>query len=87
MPMKSRTASVVRDTQETQITVKLNLDGDGRAKLASGVPFLDHMLDQIARHGLVDLEVKAQGDLHIDAHHTVEDIGITCRSTRRCRAW
>ena len=77
MPMKSRAASVVRDTQETQITVKLNLDGDGRAKLASGVPFLDHMLDQIARHGLVDLEVKAKGDLHIDAHHTVEDIGIT----------
>ncbi len=77
MPMKSRTVSVVRDTQETQITVKLSLDGTGRAKLASGVPFLDHMLDQIARHGLVDLEVKAQGDLHIDAHHTVEDIGIT----------
>ncbi len=77
MPMKSRAASVVRDTQETQITVKLNLDGTGRAKLASGVPFLDHMLDQIARHGLVDLEVKARGDLHIDAHHTVEDIGIT----------
>ena len=77
MPMKSRAAAVVRDTQETQITVKLNLDGAGRAKLASGVPFIDHMLDQIARHGLVNLEVKAQGDLHIDAHHTVEDIGIT----------
>ena len=77
MPMKSRAAGVVRDTQETQITVKLNLDGTGRAKLASGVPFLDHMLDQIARHGLVDLEIKARGDLHIDAHHTVEDIGIT----------
>ncbi len=77
MPMKSRSATVVRDTQETQITVKLNLDGAGRAKLASGIPFLDHMLDQIARHGLVDLEVKAKGDLHIDAHHTVEDIGIT----------
>jgi imidazoleglycerol-phosphate dehydratase len=75
--MKSRAATVVRDTQETQITVKINLDGSGRAKLASGVPFLDHMLDQIARHGLVDLEVKARGDLHIDAHHTVEDIGIT----------
>lgn len=75
--MKSRSATVVRDTQETQITVKLNLDGAGRAKLASGIPFLDHMLDQIARHGLVDLEVKAKGDLHIDAHHTVEDIGIT----------
>lgn len=73
----ARQAQVTRDTQETQITVKINLDGSGTAKLASGVPFLDHMLDQIARHGLVDLEVKAKGDLHIDAHHTVEDIGIT----------
>lgn len=73
----ARQAQVIRDTQETQITVKISLDGSGRAKLASGVPFLDHMLDQIARHGLVDLEVKAKGDLHIDAHHTVEDIGIT----------
>ncbi len=73
----ARQAQINRDTQETQISVKLNLDGSGRAKLASGVPFLDHMLDQIARHGLVDLEVKARGDLHIDAHHTVEDIGIT----------
>ncbi len=73
----ARQAQVNRDTHETQISVKLNLDGSGRAKLASGVPFLDHMLDQIARHGLVDLDVKARGDLHIDAHHTVEDIGIT----------
>ena len=73
----ARQAQINRDTQETQISVKLNLDGSGRAKLASGIPFLDHMLDQIARHGLVDLEVKAKGDLHIDAHHTVEDIGIT----------
>jgi len=73
----ARQAQITRDTQETQITVKINLDGSGRAKLASGVPFLDHMLDQIARHGLIDLEVKAKGDLHIDAHHTVEDIGIT----------
>ena len=73
----ARQAQVTRDTQETQITVKIDLDGSGRAKLASGVPFLDHMLDQISRHGLVDLEVKARGDLHIDAHHTVEDIGIT----------
>jgi imidazoleglycerol-phosphate dehydratase len=73
----ARQAQVIRDTQETQISVRLNLDGSGRAKLASGVPFLDHMLDQIARHGLVDLEVRAKGDLHIDAHHTVEDIGIT----------
>ncbi|MBX3665642.1 MAG: imidazoleglycerol-phosphate dehydratase HisB [Burkholderiales bacterium] len=73
----ARKAQVTRSTQETQISVKLDLDGSGQAKLASGVPFLDHMLDQIARHGLVDLEVKAKGDLHIDAHHTVEDIGIT----------
>jgi imidazoleglycerol-phosphate dehydratase len=73
----ARKAQITRNTQETQISVKLDLDGSGVAKLASGVPFLDHMLDQIARHGLVDLEVKAKGDLHIDAHHTVEDIGIT----------
>jgi imidazoleglycerol-phosphate dehydratase len=72
-----RTARVERDTRETQITVEVNLDGSGRAELATGVPFLDHMLDQIARHGLVDLVVRARGDLHIDAHHTVEDIGIT----------
>ena len=73
----SRTARVERDTRETQITVEVNLDGSGRAELATGVPFLDHMLDQVARHGLVDLVVRARGDLHIDAHHTVEDIGIT----------
>jgi imidazoleglycerol-phosphate dehydratase len=72
-----RTAQVSRNTLETQVEVSLNLDGGGKAALASGVPFLDHMLDQIARHGLVDLEVKAKGDLHIDDHHTVEDIGIT----------
>lgn len=72
-----RQASVTRSTNETQITVALNLDGSGTVKLATGVPFLDHMLDQIARHGLIDLEVRATGDLHIDAHHTVEDIGIT----------
>jgi imidazoleglycerol-phosphate dehydratase len=72
-----RTAEVRRDTAETQIRVRIDLDGTGRQKLASGVPFLDHMLDQIVRHGLVDLEVEAHGDLHIDAHHTVEDIGIT----------
>ena len=72
-----RTATVTRNTLETQITVSLNLDGTGAAKLATGVPFLDHMLDQIARHGLIDLDIQATGDLHIDAHHTVEDAGIT----------
>jgi imidazoleglycerol-phosphate dehydratase len=72
-----RTAQVTRNTLETQVSVSLNLDGSGQARLASGVPFLDHMLDQIARHGLMDLDVSATGDLHIDAHHTVEDIGIT----------
>jgi imidazoleglycerol-phosphate dehydratase len=71
-----RTAQVTRNTQETQITVSINLDGQGTAELNSGVPFLDHMLDQIARHGMIDLNVVAKGDLHIDAHHTVEDIGI-----------
>ncbi|MBS3799936.1 MAG: imidazoleglycerol-phosphate dehydratase HisB [Thioalkalivibrio sp.] len=75
--MTERTASVRRDTLETRIAVELNLDGSGQSHLDSGVPFLDHMLDQIARHGLVDLDVHAEGDLHIDAHHTVEDIGIT----------
>jgi imidazoleglycerol-phosphate dehydratase len=72
-----RTATVTRKTAETDIAVTLNLDGTGKAKLATGVPFLDHMLDQVARHGVIDLEVAAKGDLHIDAHHTVEDIGIT----------
>ena len=72
-----RTAQVTRNTLETRITVSLNLDGTGIAKLATGVPFLDHMLDQIARHGLIDLDIQAKGDLHIDAHHTVEDTGIT----------
>ena len=71
-----RTASVTRNTAETQISVSLNLDGAGTAKLATGLPFLDHMLDQVARHGMLDLEIVAKGDLHIDAHHTVEDIGI-----------
>ena len=72
-----RQAEISRNTLETRITVRLNLDGTGQCRLATGVPFLDHMLDQIARHGLIDLDVEAQGDLHIDAHHTVEDIGIT----------
>ncbi len=72
-----RKASVTRNTNETRIRVTLDLDGTGKSKFATGVPFLDHMLDQIARHGLIDIEVEAEGDLHIDAHHTVEDIGIT----------
>lgn len=72
-----RNAEIQRNTLETQITVRLDLDGSGRGRFATGVPFLDHMLDQIARHGLIDLEVEALGDLHIDAHHTVEDVGIT----------
>ncbi len=72
-----RTAQVTRNTLETQISVSLNLDGTGVSSLATGVPFLDHMLDQIARHGLIDLDIQAKGDLHIDAHHTVEDTGIT----------
>ena len=73
----SRSASVERNTKETQITVAVNLDGTGQLDVETGLPFLDHMLDQIARHGLIDMTIKAQGDLEIDAHHTVEDIGIT----------
>ena len=72
-----RQAHVTRNTLETQISVKVDLDGTGKAVLDTGVPFLDHMLDQVARHGMIDLEIAAKGDLHIDAHHTVEDIGIT----------
>ncbi|KCB24097.1 imidazoleglycerol-phosphate dehydratase HisB [Bordetella hinzii] len=72
-----RTAEIIRNTNETRIRVAVNLDGTGKQSIDTGVPFLDHMLDQIARHGLVDLEIKAEGDLHIDAHHTVEDVGIT----------
>ncbi len=72
-----RTAEVSRQTAETKIKVKLNLDGTGVSKLATGIGFFDHMLDQIARHGLIDLEIEALGDLHIDGHHTVEDVGIT----------
>ena len=73
----SRTAEIARNTNETQIRVAINLDGTGKQSLNTGVPFLDHMLDQIARHGLIDLDIHAVGDLHIDAHHTVEDVGIT----------
>jgi imidazoleglycerol-phosphate dehydratase len=72
-----RTAEVTRQTAETQITVKLNLDGTGQSRIVTGIGFFDHMLDQIARHGLIDLDIQAQGDLHIDGHHTVEDVGIT----------
>ncbi|WIT12462.1 imidazoleglycerol-phosphate dehydratase HisB [Paucibacter sediminis] len=73
----TRVAEVTRNTKETQIRVRVNLDGTGEAKLSTGIGFFDHMLDQIARHGLIDLEVDAKGDLHIDGHHTVEDVGIT----------
>ena len=73
----TRTAEITRNTNETQIRVAINLDGTGQQKLNTGVPFLDHMLDQIARHGLIDLDIECVGDLHIDAHHTVEDTGIT----------
>jgi imidazoleglycerol-phosphate dehydratase len=76
-PAAARIAEVQRHTNETKIRVRVNLDGSGQARLASGIGFLDHMLDQVARHGLIDLEVECQGDLHIDGHHTVEDIGIT----------
>ena len=75
--MSERIATVSRDTKETQISVTLNLDGEGNLKGESGVPFLDHMLDQVARHGMVDLDISVNGDLHIDDHHTVEDLGIT----------
>jgi len=75
--MTNRSADLRRDTKETQIRVRVDLDGSGEAKLATGIGFFDHMLDQIARHGLIDLEIEAQGDLHIDGHHTVEDVGIT----------
>ncbi len=75
--MTDRTARVTRTTRETEISVNLNLDGTGRAQFDTGIPFLEHMLEQVARHGVVDLEITARGDLHIDDHHTVEDIGIT----------
>ena len=75
--MSDRIAQVVRNTKETQIRVRVNIDGTGQAQLATGVGFFDHMLDQVARHGLLDLEIEAKGDLHIDGHHTVEDVGIT----------
>ena len=72
-----RTAEITRNTNETRIRVAINLDGTGKQNIDTGVPFLDHMLDQIARHGLIDMDIKADGDLHIDAHHTVEDVGIS----------
>ena len=77
MTTSPRTAEVSRDTAETKITVRIDLDGTGQSRLATGIGFFDHMLDQIARHGMIDLDVRAQGDLHIDGHHTVEDVGIT----------
>ncbi len=75
--MSQRAAEVTRNTRETQIRVRIDLDGSGASSFVTGVPFLDHMLDQVARHGMIDLDIEARGDLHIDAHHTVEDIGIT----------
>lgn len=75
--MSERIASVSRDTLETKIAVDINLDGGGKSEFQTGIPFLEHMLDQVARHGLIDLNIRADGDLHIDAHHTVEDLGIT----------
>src|SRR5690606_40977999 len=78
--VQNRQASVERNTKETQIRVSVNLDGTGILKCQTGLPFLDHMLDQVARHGLIDLDIHANGDLEIDAHHTVEDLGITLRS-------
>ena len=77
MELQHRAAEIRRDTNETKIRVRVDLDGTGRSKLATGIGFFDHMLDQVARHGLIDLEVEAEGDLHIDGHHTVEDVGIT----------
>lgn len=77
IPAARRTAEVTRRTAETNIRVRVDLDGSGRAQLATGIGFFDHMLDQIARHGLIDLDIECQGDLHIDGHHTVEDVGIT----------
>ncbi|MBU1353238.1 MAG: imidazoleglycerol-phosphate dehydratase HisB [Gammaproteobacteria bacterium] len=76
-PMADRIAEVSRNTAETRINVRINLDGTGQAKLSTGIGFFDHMLDQIARHGLIDLDIDCEGDLHIDGHHTVEDVGIT----------
>ena len=76
-PMADRIAEVSRNTSETRISVRINLDGTGQAKLHTGIGFFDHMLDQIARHGLIDLDIDCEGDLHIDGHHTVEDVGIT----------
>ena len=72
-----RKAEITRGTSETEVVIKINLDGTGKTSFATGLPFLEHMLDQIGRHGMIDLDIKAKGDLHIDDHHTIEDIGIT----------
>ncbi|MGD8547573.1 MAG: imidazoleglycerol-phosphate dehydratase, partial [Thiohalophilus sp.] len=75
--MSARSANIERNTLETQIQVEINLDGQGKVDLNTGLPFLEHMLEQVARHGMIDISIQAKGDLHIDAHHTVEDIGIS----------
>lgn len=82
--MTQRTAKIERNTLETQIKISINLDGDGKSSFVTGIPFLDHMLDQVARHGLIDIDIEANGDLEIDAHHTVEDIGITLGQAFAC---
>jgi imidazoleglycerol-phosphate dehydratase len=85
--MPTRAAKADRKTAETQIALSVNVDGSGKSALATGIPFLDHMLDQVARHGLLDLDIQAKGDLQVDAHHTVEDIGITLGDKKGIRRY